>query len=50
MAWMEGEAKWRPVTEAGFDHGRFVIYVWRWARTDGGTQTEKSRRALELSG
>jgi hypothetical protein len=28
--WLHEEArKWRPVTEAGWDHDQFAIYVWR---------------------
>jgi integrase len=50
VAWAEGEAGWRPVTEVGFDHERFAIYVWRSVRADGDTKTEKSRRTLELPG
>jgi integrase len=48
VGWVEGEAAWVPVTEAGFDHERFAIYVWRSVRADGDTKTEKSRRTLEL--
>jgi integrase len=50
VAWVEDDAAWRPVTEAGFDHKRFAIYVWRSVRADGDTKTEKSRRTLELPG
>jgi hypothetical protein len=32
-----------PVTEAGFGHERFAIYVWRSVRTRGDTKTAKSR-------
>ena len=45
---MRHEAAWTPVIEAGFDHERFAIYVWRSVRADGDTKTEKSRRTLEL--
>jgi integrase len=48
VAWVEDPAAWVPVTEAGFDHERFAIYVWRSVRADGDTKTEKSRRTLEL--
>jgi integrase len=48
VAWVEKEAAWRPVTEAGFDHEKFAIYVWRSVRANGDTKTEKSRRTLEL--
>ncbi len=48
VAWADDDAKWQPVTEAGFDHERFAIYVWRSVREDGDTKTEKSRRTLEL--
>ncbi|MEV0386498.1 tyrosine-type recombinase/integrase [Nonomuraea sp. NPDC050643] len=39
---------WHPVTEAGFKHKRFAIYVWRADRVGGDTKTRKSRRTLEL--
>jgi integrase len=48
VAWVEKEAQWRPVIDAGFDHERFAIYVWRSVRANGDTKTEKSRRTLEL--
>jgi integrase len=48
VAWVEDDAAWVPVTQAGFDHERFAIYVWRSVRADGDTKTEKSRRTLEL--
>jgi integrase len=48
VAWMDDAQEWRPVTEAGFDHERFAIYVWRSVREDGDTKTEKSRRTLKL--
>jgi len=50
VAWVDDDAEWRPVTEVGFDHERFAIYVWRSVRADGDTKTEKSRRTLELPG
>ncbi len=50
VAWIAEEGQWRPVTEVGFDHERFAIYVWRSVRADGDTKTEKSRRTLELPG
>ncbi|MEU7915676.1 site-specific integrase [Microbispora bryophytorum] len=48
VAWVEKAGAWRPVTEAGFDHERFAIYVWRADRVGGDTKTRKSRRTLEL--
>jgi integrase len=48
VAWVDKDKQWRPVTEAGFDHERFAIYVWRSVRANGDTKTEKSRRTLEL--
>jgi integrase len=48
VASVDKEKQWRPVTEAGFDHDRFAIYVWRSVRANGDTKTEKSRRTLEL--
>jgi integrase len=48
VAWLAEEKEWQPVTEAGFDHDRFAIYVWRSVRATGDTKTPKSRRTLEL--
>jgi integrase len=48
VAWIDDDAAWVPVTEAGLDHERFAIYVWRSVRASGDTKTEKSRRTLEL--
>ena len=50
VAWVRTRPEWQPVTEVGFDHERFAIYVWRSVRADGDTKTEKSRRTLELPG
>ena len=46
VAWVDDAAEWRPVTEVGFDHERFAIYVWRSLRATGDTKPEKSRRTL----
>jgi integrase len=48
VAWEEKARDWRPVTEAGFDHKKFAVYIWRSVREDGDTKTEKSRRTLEI--
>ncbi|GAB3979234.1 site-specific integrase [Actinoallomurus acanthiterrae] len=48
VAWVDDRTGWGPVTEAGFDHKRFAIYVWRSVRAHGDTKTEESRRTLEL--
>ena len=48
VAWVDKEVQWRTVIDAGFDHERFAIYVWRSVRANGDTKTEKSRRTLEL--
>src|SRR6202167_5250288 len=48
VAWVEDSRELKPVTEAGFDHERFAIYVWRSVCAGGDTKTEKSRRTLEL--
>ncbi|HUY45052.1 MAG TPA: hypothetical protein VMV92_04925 [Streptosporangiaceae bacterium] len=48
VAWVDDETGWQPVTEAGFDHERFAVYVWRSVRAHGDTKTEKSRRTLEV--
>jgi integrase len=48
VAWADDEQGWKPVTEVGFDHERFAIYVWRSVRKRGDTKTERSRRTLGL--
>jgi integrase len=48
VAWVEDENEWQPVTEVGFDHKKFAIYVWRSVRANGDTKTSKSRRTLQL--
>ncbi|MGI8330398.1 site-specific integrase [Actinomadura scrupuli] len=48
VAWVNDEVGWRPVTEVGFRHTRFAVYVWRSVRAGGDTKTKKSRRTLEL--
>ena len=48
VAWVNDTEGWQPVTEAGFDHERFAVYVWRSVRADENTKTETSRRTLEL--
>src|SRR5262249_54255672 len=50
VAWVEDMREWKPVSEVGFDHKRFAIYVWRSVRANGDTKTERSRRTLELPG
>ncbi|MEV5898163.1 tyrosine-type recombinase/integrase [Nonomuraea fuscirosea] len=39
---------WRPVTEAGWAHKQFAVYVWRSIRRSGDTKTSKSRRSLRI--
>ena len=48
VAWVDDAVGWQPVAEAGFDHEKFAVYVWRSVRADGDTKTEKSRRTLEV--
>jgi integrase len=48
VAWIPNLKQWRPVTEGGFNHKKFAIYVWRADREGGDTKTRKSRRTLEL--
>ncbi|MEV0316664.1 site-specific integrase [Nonomuraea fuscirosea] len=48
VAWVPKLKSWRPVTEVGFKHAKFAIYVWRAVRDGGDTKTRKSRRTLEL--
>ena len=47
VAWVEKAKEWRPVAEAGFDHGRFAGTSCA-VRDDGDTKTEDSRRTLEI--
>jgi integrase len=48
VAWVPEAGEWRPVTETGFRHEKYAVYVWRSVREDGDTKTEKSRRTLEI--
>lgn len=48
VAYDETRKSWRPVTEAGWDHGQFAIYVWRSVRQSGDMKTVKSRRSLRI--
>ncbi|MEU6780409.1 site-specific integrase [Nonomuraea angiospora] len=45
VAWIPSLKIWHPVTEVGFKHRKFAIYVWR-ADREGGDP--KTRRTLEL--
>ena len=49
VAYDEDSGRLRPITEIGWGHGRFAIYVWRSVRASGDTKTRKSRRTLALS-
>jgi len=48
VAWVQDARRWQPVTDAGFDHEKFAVYVWRSVRAGGDTKTAKSRRTLEV--
>jgi integrase len=48
VAYDEDAGKWRPITEAAWDHDQFAIYVWRSVRATGDTKTRKSRRTIAL--
>jgi integrase len=48
VAYDEQCQAWMPVTEAGWGHKKFAIYVWRSVRASGDTKTKKSRRSLAL--
>ncbi|GII96875.1 site-specific integrase [Sinosporangium siamense] len=39
---------WLPVTETGWNHTDYAVYVWRSVRQGGDTKTAKSRRTLKL--
>ncbi|GAA3308629.1 site-specific integrase [Nonomuraea dietziae] len=43
-----GRKTWRAVTDAGWEHEQFAIYVWRSVRKSGDTKTTKSRRSLRI--
>jgi integrase len=47
-AWVESAGQWQSVTQAGFDHDKLAVYVWRSVRAGGDTKTQKSRRTLEV--
>jgi integrase len=47
VAWIGGQ--WDSVTEAGFDHERLAVFVWRADRAGGDTKTPRSRRTLALA-
>jgi integrase len=48
VAYDKARKVWLPVTETGWDHDQFAIYVWRSVRRKGDTKTPKSRRSLAL--
>ncbi|MEU4225986.1 tyrosine-type recombinase/integrase [Nonomuraea sp. NPDC026600] len=48
VAYDQKTKAWRPVSEIGWDHDSFAIYVWRSVRKKGDTKTRKSRRSLAL--
>ena len=48
VAWVNDAQQWQSVTQAGFDHEKLAIYVWRSVRASGDTKTQKSRRTLEV--
>jgi integrase len=48
VAYDQDSKVWTSVTETGWDHEEFAIYVWRSVRADGDTKTRKSRRSLKL--
>ncbi|MEV4750520.1 site-specific integrase [Streptosporangium sp. NPDC049248] len=48
VAFDENRNLWSPITETGWEHEQFAIYVWRSVRQKGDTKTVKSRRSLKL--
>jgi integrase len=50
VTWAEALERWLPVSEAGWDHADFAVYVWRSVRSGGDTKTARSRRTLALPG
>ncbi|MFI6741205.1 tyrosine recombinase XerC [Nonomuraea sp. NPDC050451] len=39
---------WQAVTDVGWEHDQFALYVWRSVRKSGDTKTVKSRRSLRI--
>ena len=48
VAWVQDSAQWHPVLQAGFDHDKLAVLVWRSVRAGGDTKTQKSRRTMEV--
>jgi integrase len=48
VAWVQDVQQWQSVIQAGFDHDKLAVYVWRSVRAGGDTKTQKSRRTLEV--
>ncbi|RJL29954.1 tyrosine-type recombinase/integrase [Bailinhaonella thermotolerans] len=48
VAYEEQSSTWRPVTQIGWEHEQFAIYVWRSVRQSGDTKTVRSRRSLRI--
>jgi integrase len=48
VAYDQDSNQWQPITEIGWDHEKFAMYVWRSVRTGGDTKTKKSRRSIAL--
>ncbi|WP_433179591.1 tyrosine-type recombinase/integrase [Actinoallomurus sp. CA-150999] len=48
VAFDEDRQTWCPVSEVGWEHEQFAVYVWRSVRKTGDTKTVKSRRSLRL--
>jgi integrase len=48
VAYVADRQAWVPVTDTGWEHPEFAVYVWRSERVTGDTKTEKSRRTLKL--
>lgn len=44
----EDRGTWRPVSEAGWDHEKYAVNLWRSVRAGGETKNRKSRRTLAL--
>jgi integrase len=48
VAYDDDTRQWLPVSQSGWDHALFAMYVWRSVRTGGRMKTPKSRRSLAL--
>jgi hypothetical protein len=48
VAWVQDAWRWQSVAQAGFDHDKLAVYLWRSVRAGGDAKTQKSRRTPEV--